>query len=101
MPSDRNNSPGTAPVSSAGSMPPETAGEIDPFSLLPSRQDTDTLLAEAAASQDEYFALLAGYLQADAAAASRVRVIHDDRQHDAFTQGTSPCVQSGTGTTPT
>jgi hypothetical protein len=36
-------------------LPPKTAGEIDPFSLLPSRQETDTLVAEAAALQEELF----------------------------------------------
>jgi hypothetical protein len=55
MPSDRNNSPGTLPVSSAGFLPPKTAGEIDLFSRLPSPQETRSLLAGAAALQEELF----------------------------------------------
>ena len=36
-------------------MPPKTTGETDYFACLPPQRETDALLAEAAALQDELF----------------------------------------------
>jgi hypothetical protein len=55
MPSDSNHNPGTPPVSSAGFSAGKTAGKTDPLFHLPTRQETDSLLAEAAALEAELF----------------------------------------------
>ena len=58
MPSKRIYSPGTPPVSSAGSAPPESTGVIDPWKTLPTREETERLLAEHLPSQEETKRLL-------------------------------------------
>jgi hypothetical protein len=55
LPSDSNHNPGKPPVSSAGFFGGKTAGENDPLFRLPPRQETDSLLAEAAALEAELF----------------------------------------------
>jgi hypothetical protein len=55
LPSDSNHKPGKPPVSSAGFFGGKTAGENDPLFRLPPRQETDSLLAEAAALEAELF----------------------------------------------
>lgn len=76
MTSVRHDSPGQPPVSSAGPTPPKTTGEIDDIlRLLPPQQETDALLAEAAAHQQE---MLQRYLS-QTAHATDAGVIDDPR----------------------